>query len=151
MRHSLKRVVCGFVLVAIGGLAYAGFTKPEDAIRYRKAVMTIIGHHFGQLAIVVKGKAPYEKTNMVHNATVIRTMSELPWEAMMFPGSYEGDTTLKLSAMHEKDKFMTHARQMEVAAQKLSAAAETGNLEAVKAQFGGMAGGCKACHSTFRK
>lgn len=151
MRISLKVVICGVVLVAMGGLAYAGFAKPEDAIRYRKAVMAVIGQHFGRLAAVVNGQAPYDKKDVEHNAMVIRTMAELPWDAVMFPGSDRGDTTLKASAMQEKDKFMSVARQFENAAQKLSVEANSGDLEAVKAQFGEVAGVCKTCHSAYRK
>ncbi len=151
MRISFKVVICGVVLVAMGGLAYAGFAKPEDAIRYRKAVMIVIGQHFGRLAAVIKGQTPYDKKDVEHNAAVISTMAELPWDAVMSPGSDMGDTTLKASAMQEKDKFMDVARQFEMATQKLTAAANNGDLEAVKAQFGEVAGVCKTCHSTYRK
>lgn len=151
MRISLKTVICSVVIVAVGGLAYAGFARPEDAIRYRKAVMTVIGQHFGQLAAVVKGQAPYDKKAVEHNAVVIRTMAELSWDAVMFPGSDRGDTTLKASAMQEKDRFMKVAGQFEKAVQKMAETASSGDLQAVKTQFGAVAGTCKACHSAYRK
>jgi cytochrome c556 len=151
MRNSLKVLVCGVVLVAMAGVALAAFAKPEDAIRYRKAVMTIIGQHFGRVAAVVKGQMPYDKGAVEHNAAVLETMSELPWEAVMEPGSDQGDTTLKASAMEEKEKFMAVASQFESAIQKLAETAKSGDLEAVKAQFGEVAKSCKACHSTYRK
>jgi cytochrome c556 len=69
----------------------------------------------------------------------------------MEPGSEKGDTTLKASAMQEKEKFMGIARQFEKAVQKLADAAENGNLKDVKAQFGEVAKSCKACHSKYRK
>jgi cytochrome c556 len=150
MKNSLKVMVCTIVLAAIGSMAYAGFAGPEDAIRYRKAVMTVIGQHFGRLAAVVKGQAPYDKQDVVHNATVIRTMAELPWDAVLFPGSDKGDTTLKSSALQEKDKLMTVARQFESATRQLAETAQNGDLAALKAQFGAVAGDCKTCHSTFR-
>ena len=150
MRISLKVVICGVVLIAMGGLAFAGFAKPEEAIRYRKAVMTVIGEHFGRIAAVVKEKVPYDKKNVEHDAMVIETMAGLPWEAVMSPGSDEGDTTLKAKAMQEKDKFMAVARQFESATQKLAETAKKGDLAALKAQFGEVAGSCKTCHSTYR-
>jgi cytochrome c556 len=151
MRVSLKVVICGLVMVAMGGLVYAGFSKPDDAIHYRKAVMTVIGQHFGRIAAVVKGQADYDQKDVVHNAKVIRTMSELPWDAVMYPGSDMGDTTLTASAMKEKKKFMGVAQRFESGAQKLVDTAEKGDLAAVKAQFGAVAGSCKKCHSTYRK
>ena len=150
MKISLKAMVCAIVLAAIGSMAYAGFSNPDDAIRYRKAVMTVIGQHFGRLAAVVKGQTPYDKEEVVHNATVIQTMAELPWDAVLFPGSDKGDTTLKSSAFQEKDKFMSVAHQFESATRKLTETARNGDLAALKAQFGAVVGDCKTCHSTFR-
>lgn len=150
MRNSLKVVLCAAVLAAIGSAASAGFAKPEDAIRYRQAVMTVIGTHFGRLAAVVKGQAPYDKQEATHNAVVIRTMAELPWEAVLTPGSDTGNTTLKASVLQEKDKFMAMAHKFEKATQKLVETAKKGNLDALKAQFGAVAQNCKTCHTTYR-
>ncbi len=150
MKNSLKVLICGVLLAAVAGSAYAAFSKPEDAVRYRQAVMTVIGHHFGALAAVVKGQTPYEKEGVESDARVIRTMSHLPWEACLEPGSYSGNTTLKTSVQTEKDSFMKIAKEFEHASQKLLAAAKSGELDAVKAQFGEVAQNCKACHSTYR-
>ena len=68
----------------------------------------------------------------------------------MVPGSDKGDTTLKALAMEEKDKFMAVAQQFESAVQKLAETAKSGDMGAVKAQFGEVANSCKACHSTYR-
>jgi len=151
MSVSLKGVICAIVLTAIGGVALASFPKSEDAIKYRQSVMTVIGHHFGALAAVVKEQTPYDRKAVEHNAMVIKTMAELPWDAMMYPGSVKGHTTLKASALKEKDKFMGVARELESATQKLEETAADGDLSTVTAQFGKVAGVCKACHSTFRK
>jgi cytochrome c556 len=151
MRISIKIVICGILLTAMVGLAFAGFAKPEDAIRYRQAVMTVIGQHFGRIAAVVKGQPPYNTNEVEHNAAVLRTMADLAWEAVMVPGSDKGDTTLNASAMKEKDKFMAVAQQFESAVQKLEQTAKSGDIEAVRAQFGEVAKSCKACHSSYRK
>lgn len=148
MKISLKAVICGVALVAMGGLAFAGFAKPEDAIRYRQAVMTVIGQHFGSIAAAVAGKAT-NSTDIEHDAVVLRTMSELPWAAVMVPGSDQGDTKLSDRAMKEPDKFIAVAQQFESAVQKLAQTAKSGDMEAVKAQFGEVAKSCKACHSTY--
>ena len=151
MRISLKVTICGVVLAAMTGAAFAGFAKPEEAIRYRKAVMTVLAQQFGQLASVIKGETPYEKKNVEHDAAVIRTMAELPWEAFLYPGSDQGDTSLKSSALKEKDKFMEVARQLEAETRKLADTAQNGNLDSLKAQFGAVVQTCKTCHSAYRK
>ena len=87
MKGSFKGVVCGIALIAIGGMAFAEFATPGDAIRYRKAVMIVIGEHFGRIAAVVTGKTPYEANAVDQDTMVLQTMAEVPWEAFMVPGS----------------------------------------------------------------
>jgi cytochrome c556 len=151
MRNSLKVVICAGLLVVAGGMAFAGFAKPEDAIRYRQAVMTVIGHHFGNIVAVLEGQSTYNKKQLRHDAVVLRTMAELPWDAAMTPGSYSGNTTLKPLVLKEKSKFMAIARRLESTTRMLAEKAKTGDLKAIGEQVGKVAENCKACHSTFRK
>jgi cytochrome c556 len=151
MKRSLKIAVCGMILVFVSGVALAEFGKPEEAIYYRKAVMAIIAQHFGHIAGMIKGQIPYDQSKVKEDTAIITTMSKLPWEAMLMPGSDKGDTTLKPSAMADKDAFMAIAKQFEDAAKKLAETAKNGGLEDVKAQFGQVAMNCKACHGTYRK
>jgi cytochrome c556 len=151
MKLSLKGVLFGILLAAMCGQVFAEFAAPEDAIRYRQAVMTVIGEHFGRIAAAVTGQTPYDKKEAEENTVVLRTMAELPWEACLVTGSYKGKTTLKSLAMKEKDKFMAIAQQFESASEKLAEAAESGDQNAVGKQFGEVAKNCKACHTTYRK
>lgn len=151
MKISLKGALCGILLTAMCGQAFADFATPEDAIRYRKAVMTVIGEHFGRIAAAVTGQTPFDNNEAEMNAVVLRTMAELSWEAFMVPGSDKGKTTLKSLAMKEKDKFMAIAQQFESTSDKLAEAAASGDPKAVGTQFGEAAKSCKACHTTYRK
>jgi cytochrome c556 len=151
MKRSLKIAACGIVLLVISGVALAQFGKPEEAINYRKAVMTIIGQHFGHIAGMIKGEMPYDQSKVKQDTATIATMSKLPWEAMLMPGSHKGDTTLKPSVMVDKEAFMAVAKKFEDAAQELDKTAKSGGLEDVKVQFGQVAMNCKACHETYRK
>jgi cytochrome c556 len=47
-------------------------------------------------------------------------------------------------------KFDAAAKKMVDEVAKLDAAAKAGNLDAMKAAFGAVAGTCKACHDDFR-
>jgi cytochrome c556 len=132
------------------GLAYAQFTKPEDAIKYRQSVMNIIGYHMGQMGAVVTGKKPYEKQEFFHNATIEEMLSTLPWDAFMTAGTDKGKTALKSSAFSEKDKFMAKARTFESEIQKLVKAAAGNDFNAIKAQFGEVGKSCKSCHENYR-
>ena len=150
MRSALKGAVCGIMLLATGGMALAEFTTPEDAIDYRKAVMTVIGEHFGRIAALVTGQSPFNGKALAHHTMVLRTMAELPWEACMVPGSQKGKTTLKASAIEEKENFMAMARQFENSSSKLDETAKSGDLKTISEQFGEVAKSCKECHTTYR-
>jgi len=132
------------------GLAYAQFAKPEDAIRYRQSVMTIMNYHLGQMGAVVTGKKPYEKKAFSRNAAIVEMLATLPWQAFMTPGSDKGKTALKPVAFREKNKFMAKAKALETETRKLAKAAASGNFNAVKDQFGEVGKSCKSCHDTFR-
>jgi cytochrome c556 len=151
MRSRLIGAVCGIMLIGVAGLAFAKFATTDDAIEYRKAVMTVIGEHFAQLAAVVTGQSPYRANSVSHHTMVVRTMAELPWEAFMMPGSQKGKTTLKKSAIAEKDDFMAMAKRFEKLTSALDETAKSGNQDAVKVQFGEVAKSCKGCHMAYRK
>lgn len=151
MQRSLKLAVCGIILFVVSSIALAEFGTPEEAIYYRKAVMTIIAQHFGRIAGMIKGQMPYDQNKVKQDAAIIATMSKLPWEAMLMPGSDKGDTTLNPSVTAGKEAFMAVAKQFEDAAGKLAETGGSGSIDDVKAQFGQVAMNCKACHGAYRK
>ena len=151
MRLFVKSVTVALIVALIAGAAYAQFAKPDDAIRYRKAVMTLIVYHFQQMGAVIKGKADYDRAAFEDHAKVVHILSTMPWEAFMTAGSDQGDTTLKSSALKNKDAFMRAAKTFEDATKDLMLAASSGNLGPIKTEFGNVAGNCGSCHKQFRK
>jgi len=138
-----------FVAIAFGG-AYAQFARPEDAIRYRKSVMFLIAQHFGRMGAVVNGKASYDQEAVTQNAMVVEYMSRLPWQAVMEPGTDKGDTTVDASVFAKQTEFRAGARAFEAGTMKLVSVSRSGDLNAIKAQFGEVAKSCKDCHNQFR-
>jgi len=138
-----------FIAGAIGG-AYAQFAKPEYAIKYRKSVMFLIAQHFGRMGAMVKEKIPYNPDVFARNAMLVETLSRLPWEAVMLPGTDAGDTTMNASVFAQQAKFKEVAQTFETQATKLVSAAQSGDFSASKTQFGEVGKSCKACHSQFR-
>jgi len=138
-----------FIAGAIGG-AYAQFAKPEYAIKYRKSVMFLIAQHFGRMGAMVKEKIPYNPDVFARNAMLVETLSRLPWEAAMLPGTDAGDTTMNASVFAQQAKFKEVAQTFETQATKLVSAAQSGDFSASKTQFGEVGKSCKACHSQFR-
>ena len=138
-----------FVAVALSG-AYAQFAKPEYAIKYRKSVMFLIAQHFGRMGAMVKEKIPYNQEVFARNAMLVETLSRLPWEAAMVPGTDTGDTTLNSAVFMQPAKFKEVSQNFETQTTKLVSAAQSGDLIGIKSQFGEVGKSCKACHSQFR-
>jgi cytochrome c556 len=130
--------------------ALAQFAKPEQAIKYRKSVMTIMNTHMSRLGAMANGRIPFDAKIAADNASLVETMSKLPWAAFGEDTDL-GDTNAKPEIWKEKAKFKQSSEAMMAEVSKLSAAAKTGNLDSLKAAFGPAAKSCKTCHDAFAK
>lgn len=128
----------------------AQFAKPEDAIKYRKAGMTMMAAHFGRVAAMANGRAPFDAKAAAENAEIATALSKLPY-AGFIAGTDKGDTKVKAEIWTEADKFRAAAARMQDEMVKLNAAAKGGNLDALKAAAGEVGKACKGCHDDFRR
>ena len=144
-------IALAVTFAAVAAPASAQFAKPEDAIKYRQSVMTIIGTHFGRIGAVVQGKVPYDAKTTADNANIVFVMSKLPFSAFVEGSDKGGNTKAKPEIWKEMDKFQAAAKDMQEQVVKLDAAAKSGNLDAIKAAFGDTGKSCKACHDTYRE
>jgi cytochrome c556 len=125
MKKLLMILICFVFVAGAIGVAYAQFAKPEYAI-------------------------PYNQEIFAKNAMLVETLSRLPWEAAMVPGTDSGDTTLNSEVFMKPAKFKEVSQNLETQATKLVSAAQSGDLISIKTQFGEVGKNCKACHSQFR-
>ena len=130
--------------------AMAQFQKPEDAVKYRKAALTVMAAHFGRLGAMASDKAPFDAKVAAENAAIVETMSKLPWAAFG-AGTDKGETRAKPEIWKEAAKYKEASDKMQAEITKLNTAAKAGNVDALKAAFGPAAASCNACHDTFRK
>lgn len=130
--------------------AMAQFQKPEDAIKYRKAAMTVMSTHFGRIGAMASERAPFDAKVAAENAAIVESMSKLPWAGFV-AGSDKGQTQAKPEIWTDGAKFKSASEDMMASVAQLNAAAKTGNLDNLKKAFGDSAKSCKACHDNFRK
>ena len=149
----MKRLLVTLVatLGALASLpAAAQFQKPEDAIKYRQAAYTVMANHFGRIAAMAQGKAPFDAKAAADNAVIVSDMSRLPFTAFG-EGTDKGlPNRAKPEIWKEAAKFKGAGDKMIAEVAKLDAAAKSGNLDAIKAAVGAVGGSCKACHDDFR-
>ncbi len=149
----MKQKLMGYLLLSLGLLtsfaASAQFAKPEDAIKYRKSVMTVMGTHFSRLGAMAQGKAPFEPKQVVENEAVVELTAKLAWSA--FPeGSDKGETKAKAEVWKEPAKFKEAQDKFLAETLKLNAAAKSGKLEDLKTAAAAVGGTCKNCHDNFK-
>src|SRR5215212_8744670 len=142
------------LLIAVAALAGAGvampaaaqFAKPEDAIKYRKAGMTIMAAHFGRVAAMANGRIPFDAKAAADNAEIATIASKLPFAGFIEGTDKGGETRAEPKIWTEMDKFKGAATKMQEEMAKLNVAAKSGNLDAIKAAAGETGKSCKACH-----
>lgn len=148
----MKKICLTLIALSTAALslsALAQFAKPEDAIKYRKSAMTVMGTHFGRLGAMAQGKVPFDAKAVAENADVVAHMAKLPWPAYG-EGTDMGDTKAKAEIWKQPAKFKEAADKLQAEVVKLDAAAKTGQEAAFKTAFTATAGACKACHDDFR-
>jgi len=130
--------------------AAAQFAKPEDAIRYRKAGMTMMATHLGRVAAMANGRVPFDAKAVAENAEIATIISKLPY-AGFIEGTDKGDTRALPAIWSENDKFRAAAAKMQDEMAKLNVVAKSGNVDSIKAAVGAVGQACKACHDSYRK
>lgn len=128
--------------------ANAQFAKPEDAIKYRQSVFVVMASQFGRMQSTVKGQVPYDAAAIKANVALVKTLSTLPWGAFG-PGT-EGKSAAKPEVWSDAAGFKAAQTKFEGAVVKLSAAADSGDLDKLRAAFGDVGASCKACHDAYR-
>lgn len=147
-RLALTVIAAAATLTSVG--AAAQFQKPEDAIKYRQSVMTVMGNHLGRVAAIAQGRVPFDAKVAADNAAIVVTMSKLPWVAYG-EGTDKGmPTRAKPEIWKEPAKFKDLQTKMMADAEKFEAAAKTGSLDNIKAALGPLGRACKSCHDDFR-
>ncbi len=128
--------------------AAAQFAKPQDAVKYRQAALTVMASHFSRMQPVVRGQAPYDAAQIKANVDILKTLAALPW-AGFGPGTEGGDA--KPEVWSNAADFKDKQQRLIDNVGKLSAAADSGDLSKVRVAFGDVGASCKACHDVYRK
>jgi adenylosuccinate lyase len=125
----------------------AQFAKPEDAIKYRQSVYTLIASHFSRLQPMVKGEVPYDPAQAKANVALLKALATLPRAA--FAAGTEGGGA-RPEIWSDGEGFKKAQQKFEDNVDKLSVAVESGNLAKLRTAFSEVGASCKACHDSYR-
>jgi cytochrome c556 len=147
MKKRSLHTIALFVTLAISASALAQFQKPDDAIRYRRAVFEVMSFHFGAINQALT-TGPFAAHDVEANALLVDSLAKLPWHAFL-PGT-QASSRAKPEIWTQKDRFKKAVDEFQGNTAALLQAAHGGDKAAVKTAFDNTAKSCKGCHDQFR-
>jgi cytochrome c556 len=154
MSKQLAMVLAGGILgMGVLTAASAAEVKPEDAVKYRQSVYTVIGWNFKPMGAMVKGEIPFDAAAVARHAQYVEMMSKAAPEGFTKGSGPDvvKNTEAKPEIWTKSGDFKTKMDNFQQEATKLAEVAKGGKEADIKAQFGKTAETCKACHKEFRK
>lgn len=144
---SLAGVLAALSLI---GLA-AAEAEPDNAIKYRKAVMSVVGGNMSGLVMIAKGEVEHAEALAAH-AQMLAETSELSLAAFRQNTDGQGRerTTALGKVWSDWDDFEEGMEAFTEEANKLASMAEAGDMDGLRSQIGAVGKTCKDCHDDYR-
>jgi len=150
-RFLLSALVCAATVTAYeaGATETSLFERDEDAVAYRRAAFTLIGEHMGRIHTELRVARP-DPQKLRASSEFIGVVSGAPWETFLPSTAKVKGSKAKPEIWKDRARFDQLAENMRGEARKLTAAAVSGEVAAIRSQFGNVGKTCKACHDDFK-
>ncbi len=130
--------------------------KPEDQIKFRKAGYVFMSWNMGKIkAQTIDAPSSFNKDQVVAAANLIAATANSGMGTLYGAGTEKDIGSQKTRVKPEFFQQQDEVRKLAVAfvkeANELQKVAATGDVAAIKAQFGKTGESCKDCHDKFRK
>ena len=152
----MKKTLAALILASVAGSVLAQQTlKPEEMIKTRKAAYSFMAWNMGKIKANLDGS--FNKDQVIAAANVVAATANSGMGALFAPGTEKDVGEQKTRVKPEffdpanKSKLNEVALAFNKEANELAKVAATGDVAAIKAQFGKTGGTCKGCHDAFRK
>jgi len=124
-------------------------TTPENAIKYRHAVMEAMAGHTSAFSMIAFGMVDHPDFLQSHANAIADAMAQV---GVLFPaGSGQGETEALPAIWEEPDKFSAAVAEAEKAATGLRDAAASGDRKTIAGAFKTLGQACKGCHESYRE
>lgn len=144
------RLLTALLLGSLCLPALAQFQTPESAIKYRQGAFSVMAAHFSRVAMMAQGIQPYDQKAALENAELVGNLARLPFTAFSAGTDKGAPHRAKDEVWKESAKFKAASDKMVADANKLEAAARSGDFEGLKLAVGNLGKSCKSCHDDFR-
>jgi cytochrome c556 len=148
-----SKIALSLALIGVTAAAVAG--PIEDQIRTRQSAYNFISWNFGKIkAQVIDNPSTYNKDQVAAAANAIAGVANSGLGALFGEGTDKGtgwhETKVKPEFFKEPEKVRKLAMAFNSEANEMAKVAATGNLDAIKAQFGKLGETCRNCHVDYR-
>ena len=149
-----KAIALGIISLTLATAASAQ-VKPEDQIKFRQAGYSFMSWNMGKIKANLDGS--FNKEQVIAAANVLAATANSGTGALFAPGTEKdvGDQKTRVKPEFFDPAHKTKLNEVAMAfnkeANELAKVAATGDVAAIKAQFGKTGGTCKGCHDAFRK
>lgn len=148
-----RKIALTLLLTASATAAVAG--PIEEQIRFRQSAYSFAAWNVGKIKNqVVDHPETFNKDAVAAAANAIAAVANSGLGALYGEGSDQGvgwkQTRLKPEFFQKKAEVTVAANTFNEAANELAKVAATGDINAIKAQFGKVGESCKGCHDLTR-
>ncbi|MEJ7804418.1 MAG: cytochrome c [Telluria sp.] len=144
----MKKALLALVVAAVSSVA-AAQVPAERAVKYRQSAYYLMGQNLSQMNLMLKGEVPFNKGSVEMNAETIALLGRLVAHA--YPaGSVGGDSKAKPEVWSEGPKFRQLQQSSQLEADKLLAAAKSGDQQVLRLRFSDLSKSCKSCHDSYK-
>ena len=152
MTRSLIAVIGAVAVGAFSVLAVAAAdTAPDNAIKYRKAVMSAVGANMNGVVMIAKGDVEH-KDAIEEHARMLAEAAKLSPAAFRqnTDGKGKEKTTAKAKVWDDWADFEKGLKVFAEESAKLASLAESGDMDGLRSQIGKVGKTCKSCHDDYR-
>ena len=143
----MTRLLGAFGAVLLIGSAALGHEGATGIVKQRMDEMEHVGRVVKRINERLKSKR--RLTEIAKDAEEVQAAAgRVP--SLFPPGSRDGHSEARPAVWERWPEFVAGARSLEAEAEKLAAAARSGDEPAVAAQFRSMTRTCSGCHDVFR-
>lgn len=145
----MRRIITIGSAALLLAAATAGAATPEDAIRYRQAVMETMAGHIGAISLIFSGKVEHQEYLVSHAEALAAAGDQI---GKLFPaGSVGGKSEALPLIWEDSDKFQKAAEAIKVTTAQLRDAIKGGDKAAIAKSLKPVGDSCKGCHDRYRK
>lgn len=147
---QMRTKLAAALVLAATAMSVHAQAKPEDSILYRQGIFKAQRWNLLPMAMMVQGKMPYDQAAFLSRAQRLEQLSHMAWEGFGAGTDKGAPTKAKAEIWSDAAGFKKAQDAFQAETPKLVAAAQSGNMDQIKAAFSGVVKTCDNCHDNFR-